>query len=529
MLQQNGFFYQSIPQYQTADLSASDIDNFDSEMGSFDFSSPLFAFEDFPEVVSSSFPICSSSFIQQAMLPIEHSFLNLQQVNKFSSFHDQFMVEEFDELCDWMECESSFSSEVITEEENNMGSLILSPSSSIEALIETPSVNSTWVLPYQNIETEADSQMKNLHLLFAYIEAKELKHEVLAEKILRRLREKASPTGTTLDRVVYYFIRALDDDQIEYLTQETSENYQTAYKVFYQMFPFGRFVHFSANKVILETIPKEVEVVHIIDFDIENGIQWPSLLEELERRGKRVVKLTAMEWDEEDCVFHNSQVQRFKETKRWLYGYAKSLGLRLKIDEMDMEGLVSEMKRLKKRVGSNEWLAFNCIVGLPHMKRGRCFKQVIEFIKLAKESIRTISDVGRGVITFGDGSGSIDFSSYGSFFEGKLREVLALVESIERHFPSQLEEARIAIESLFVAPYVSSSFAFKKWEETRDENMTLAELGLVAWDMSKDNLMEAKEGVREKESLYQVKVAERGNELVLGYMQTPLVRVSSWR
>lgn len=108
--------------------------------------------------------------------------------------------------------------------------------------------------------------------------------------------------------------------------------------------------------------------------------------------------------------------------------------------------------------------------GLPHLWRQRSSRRVAELLKVAEESINTSFGFGkRGINTFGDrnavGERKIDSRRFGSFFEGQLGRLTALLESMERQMPSQLKEARIAVECLLGAPFVSSLSCFENWEE----------------------------------------------------------------
>ena len=46
------------------------------------------------------------------------------------------------------------------------------------------------------------------------------------------------------------------------------------------------------------------------------------------------------------------------------------------------------MKKTKKRGVRSEWLAFNCTAGLPPMGKGKSAGSLVEFLRLAKDSIR---------------------------------------------------------------------------------------------------------------------------------------------
>ncbi|KAK2643345.1 hypothetical protein Ddye_025108 [Dipteronia dyeriana] len=436
---------------------------------------------------------------------------------------DQFTVDELEGLCEWMASQEDVES-------LNLSTI----SSDHQESICVQSDQTSLVLPYKDMEI--DDHLSILHLLKAYGEATELGQEDLSREIVRRLKEKACPIGATLERVAYHFIKVLEK-QVDYLSTQSIKNYEAAFKAFYQIFPYGRFAHFAANSVILEAIPEDARVVHIVDFDIGKGIQWPPLIEELARRssGNALFRLISIKWEEDhDCPSPNS----FTETKKRLYEQARISGLRLKVEEMDMEGLASEMSKIKLRGRRNEWLSFNLMVDLPHMGTIRNVKHVIEFLKVAKDSINdhsvNFNGASRGIITVGnviEAEKLMDSNGFESFFQGKLLQLQAFFESMEWHFPFHFTEARMAMESLFLAPQVSYlSGGSRKWEETATrESRDLEAIGLEAWRMSRDHVQEAKELVREGESLYWVSTeGDSENQLVLGYMGTPLVRFSSW-
>ncbi|KAF5953579.1 hypothetical protein HYC85_006435 [Camellia sinensis] len=322
-----------------------------------------------------------------------------------------------------------------------------------------------------------------------------------------------------------------------YLKQESSKNFHAAFKAFYQIFPYGKFAHFAANLAILEAIPPDVEIIHIVDFDIGEGTQWSSVIEAIGCQ-QREIRLTSIKWTKGDSNHDHTSGWRFDETKRRLLDHASYFGLTLKVEEMELHNLESEMKNMKKRGGRREWWAFNCMVGLPHMGRVRSRRQVMEFLKVAKEvlSIQTpnCNSSTKGIMTFGDADGweiLKKASSFGSFLDGYVVHYQALLESMESTFPIQFGDARIALECLFVAPFVSSLSWIQRWHE-REElcDFQKSYNGLEGWRVSKESLMEAKEMVREGVSPYGVVVeGDNNNEMILEWRGVPLVRVSFWR
>lgn len=141
------------------------------------------------------------------------------------------------------------------------------------------------------------------------------------------------------------------------------------------------------------------------------------------------------------------------------------------------------------------------------------------------------STIHKGIIAFGDGDACEKMkncSDFESFFEGNLVHYQALLESLEMNFPFNFTEARVALECLFVAPYISSLAWFQRWEEIREGCHLEAGLGLVGRRLSKDIFMEAREMVEEGEDKYGVKIeGQIGNEMVLEWKRNTIVRIST--
>ncbi|XP_028061380.1 SCARECROW-LIKE protein 7-like [Camellia sinensis] len=156
------------------------------------------------------------------------------------------------------------------------------------------------------------------------------------------ITEKVSPIGETLERLAFNLFQS-EENQGEYLREKSSKNFEAAFKAFYQIFPYGRFAHFTANLAILEAIPDDAETVHIVDFNMREGIQWPPMIEAVARLQK-ALKLTSIKTrdDSGDAPVHWS----FEKTKRQLCDRARSSGLNLKVEEVGIDDLTSEIKKM---------------------------------------------------------------------------------------------------------------------------------------------------------------------------------------
>ncbi|KAK3000112.1 hypothetical protein RJ639_023793 [Escallonia herrerae] len=394
--------------------------------------------------------------------------------------------------------------------------------STTDPLMDMKPIQPSPTLPAEDMEI--DNQLSIVHLVMAYGDAIENRQIDLAEVIVKRISEKVSPVGEIMERLLYYLFQP-SDKQLDYLKEESLKNFHAAFKAFYQIFPYGKFAHFAANFAILEAMPRDADVIHIIDFDVGDGVQWSEMIEAIGHQ-QREVRLTCVKCAEEDSHW------KFEETKMRLYDHARSFGLKLKVEEIALHDL-NELKEMVNMNGRNEWFAFNCMVGLPHMGRVRSGKDVLEFLRVAKEIL--VPYTGKhGVVTFGDGEAWEMYknsSNYGSFLEGYLVHYQALLESMQCNFPVHLGDARTAIECLFVSPFVSSLAWNRKWEERKEcGDIQLSWFGLEGWTVSKESLMEAKEMAREGQTLYGVRVDGKDkNELVLEWRGAPLVKISCWR
>ncbi|XP_060202475.1 protein NODULATION SIGNALING PATHWAY 2-like [Lycium barbarum] len=473
---------------------------------------------------------------------LSYSSLNSKNQDSFSDFTSLFPDDvltdfpmddlEFDDVCRWLndsesEGNGNMNISCKMQKDGDLWSPALSGVSS-EPSIAIPSTNSaiynsiSLVIPGNS--REMDTEMRLHHLLAAYGEAMENDHKELAEVIIRSIKGKINPLGESLERIASNLFQQMKD-QGHYLKQESSKIFEAAFKAFYQIFPLGKFAHFAANSAIIEAMPNDAETIHIIDFDMGEGIQWPRIIEAIGQK-RKALRFTSIKKTEEESA---SDQWRFEETQRRLLDYAKPFfGPRLQIDEMTIEELASEMRRIKKIGKGSKWLVFNCMFKIPHMGKRRSRIQALEFLKLAKELLST----HKGLVTFGDGEAmdnSLNTNTFSAFFNKNLIYYQSIFESLELYFPAHLAEARLAVESLFLAPQVCSFSWLQNWEEMISVCDSFGEIGLQGKRISKENLLQAKELVNERATPLKVRIEEqRQHEMVLEWKGTPLVRVSTW-
>ena len=247
-------------------------------------------------LIQSSWP--THSYFHSIPSPIP-SFSN----NDFIGY-DQ--MESFDDVCKWL-CDDDLQME--TESEIPIGnSYDWSP---------TLSITSSESHDSESMETEPQTGIHDL--LTAYAEAIGLHQIELAEVIQTCICEKSTPNGSALERLALNLFPCAENGK-EYLKQESMRNFKPAFRGFYEIFPYGRFAHFTTNSTILEAIPTHVDSVHVVDFDMGEGSQWAVVIQAMAQRRKSLT-ITSVKLEDDN----NNNNSSFEETKSHLLNYARSL------------------------------------------------------------------------------------------------------------------------------------------------------------------------------------------------------------
>ncbi|KAG8377061.1 hypothetical protein BUALT_Bualt09G0128900 [Buddleja alternifolia] len=464
----------------------------DNETSDYSFSSPFSSTEQSPEI-SSSMQYLQTIFSDEYMeFPIHINELHANSsIDDFQTILDEF-VRAFngDTNDDGM---PKLLDEIKEHGERNHDDHVMDVCETSMDIASMP-----LVLPFEGMEI--DNQLFLVHLFMAYAEAMDNQETELSQVIAQSIIQKVNPVGGIEERLLYYMFQHLNK-QSSYLTQESIKNFYLAFKAFYQIFPHGKFAHFVANLAILEALSRDVEIIHLIDFDIGEGVQLASFMEAIKHLNIEL-RVISLKFSEEDEISPSRWT--FEDTKRMLIDHACAYGLKMEVEEVGLQDLESVIKNMRKvDYGRKSCYIFNCNVGLAHMGRVRSKNDVLEFLRVAKKLLHTLRccDTSKGIMTYSDGNACHDTTTYGSyksFSEANFVHYRALLESMEFDFPNHLGDASMALECLFVAPYVSSIALDRKWEEEKEQHgeVHLGQ-GLEGWKFSEASLVEAKEMVKE--------------------------------
>ncbi|KAK6145374.1 hypothetical protein DH2020_022194 [Rehmannia glutinosa] len=185
-----------------------------------------------------------------------------------------------------------------------------------------------------------------------------------ASEFLKQIRQHATPTGDGMQRLAHYFAQGLEARLAGSGTQiYTSINLPTsaadilkAYHIYLATCPFRKISNFFANRTIMN-VAKNDASLHIVDFGILYGFQWPCFLQRLSSRPGGPPKLRVTGIDLPCPGFRPSQ--RVEETGRRLARYAETFNVPFEFHAIAQKWETIKLKDLK--INKDEVLAVNCL------------------------------------------------------------------------------------------------------------------------------------------------------------------------
>lgn len=159
-----------------------------------------------------------------------------------------------------------------------------------------------------------DSQengIRLVHTLMACAEAVQQENFKLAEALVKNIGFLAVSQVGAMRKVATYFAEALARRiyKLYPANQQDSAFNDLLQMHFYETCPYLKFAHFTANQAILEAFAGKTRV-HVIDFSMKQGMQWPALLQALALRpgGPPSFRLTGIGPPSHDETDHLQEV-----------------------------------------------------------------------------------------------------------------------------------------------------------------------------------------------------------------------------
>ncbi|KAF5729951.1 scarecrow-like protein 28 [Tripterygium wilfordii] len=363
-------------------------------------------------------------------------------------------------------------------------------------------------------------------LLAACVEAIGLKNVGLLNHLMAKLGDVASPKGSPISRLSAYYTEALALrvsrlwPHIFHITpprvlDRLDDESGTALRFLNQVTPIPKFIHFTVNEILLRAFEGK-ERVHIIDFDIKQGLQWPSFFQGLASRTNPPthVRITGIGESKQDL----------NETGDRLAGFAEALNLSFEFHPVvdRLEDVRLWMLHVKER----ESVAVNCIFQL---------HKTLYDVNVLGDFLGLIRSTNPSIVVMAEQEAEHNSAHLETRLCSSLKYYSAIFDSIDATNLSLDSPMRMKIEELFaqeirniVACEGSDRFerheSFVMWRKLMEQG------GFRCTGISEREMLQS-QMLLKMYSFEEYRVKKQGQDgaaLTLGWLDQPLYTVSAW-
>ncbi|KAI9114010.1 hypothetical protein K1719_015261 [Acacia pycnantha] len=261
-------------------------------------------------------------------------------------------------------------------------------------------------------------------LLLTGAEAVEAQNWALASDIIKKINHDLcveNEGDSLLNGLAFFFTQGLHYKTINALAvnyEPVSSQTDTffTFQILQELSPYVKFAHFTANQAIFEATEGDREI-HVIDFDIMDGIQWPPLMVDLAMRTNTNLRVTAITLD------HQS-VAGVQQTGRRLQEFADSINFSFTFDQIMITG-----EEDFRRITLGPALVVNCMIH--QWTPNRSFSMIKTFLDgVSKLSPKLVVLVEDELFNFS----RLQSMSFVEFFHEALHHYTAISDSLASSF-----------------------------------------------------------------------------------------------
>ncbi|XP_047056582.1 scarecrow-like protein 9 [Lolium rigidum] len=266
-----------------------------------------------------------------------------------------------------------------------------------------------------------------------------------ATELLRQIRQHSCADGDGDQRLAHCFANGLEarlagtGSQIYKLytiSRFACTDVLKAYQLYLAACPFKKISHYFANQTILNAVEK-AKKVHIVDYGVYYGFQWPCLIQRLANRpgGPPELRITGIDTPQPGF----RPAGRIEETGKYLTDYARTFNIPFKY-----HGIASQYEAVQiedLNIEKDEVLIVNCMFK---------FKTLMDESVVADSPrnmvLNTIRKMKPHVFIHGITNGSYNAPFFVSRFREALFNYSAMFDMLEANIPRDNEQ-RLLIES----------------------------------------------------------------------------------
>ncbi|KAM7507639.1 hypothetical protein LguiA_018092 [Lonicera macranthoides] len=381
--------------------------------------------------------------------------------------------------------------------------------------------------------------MHLIHLLLISATSLDENKSGSAIETLSELFQNASLTGDSVQRVAAYFADGLvarllthESPFYDMITKQPSpEEEFFAFTEFYKVSPYYQFAHFTVNQAIMEKYELEEEensrnkALHVIDFDVSYGFQWPSLIQSLADKATSGARISLR------ITGYGKNLVELQETEARLVSFAKGF----KNFEFEFQGLLRGSKLINLRRKKNEIIVVNLVFYLNTLSSPLEVFETLKYVHSLKPSIVVLVEQEGSRCTRNFLSRFIESLHYFAATFDSLDDCLPL-DSAER---LSIEKNHLGKEIKKIMNYDKDEMNCPKYESMETWKGKMEGSGFEGAKLSSKCLMQAKLLLKIRShcspiqfdgenSGFNVFERDEGNAISLGWQDRCLVTASSW-
>ncbi|KAK3147672.1 hypothetical protein QOZ80_3BG0285360 [Eleusine coracana subsp. coracana] len=353
-----------------------------------------------------------------------------------------------------------------------------------------------------------------------------------ANELSKQIRQHSEPNGDGTQRLAHCFADGLEarlagtGSQLYHklvAKRTTASDMLKAYHLYLAACPFKRLSHFLSNQTILSMI-KNAKKVHIIDFGIYFGFQWPCLIRRLSKRegGPPVLRITGIDVPQPGF----RPTERIEETGQRLAEYARKFGV-----PFEYQGIASKWETIRVedlKVGKDEVVIVNCLYRFRNL-----IDETVAVDSPRNRVLNTIRQVNPAIFIHGIVNGSYSVPFFITRFREALFHFSALFDMLETTVPrddaqrSLIERDLFGREALNViacegSDRVERPETYKQWQVRN------LRAGFIQAPLNQDIVMKAKAKVKD---IYHKDfvIDEDSGWLLQGWKGRIIYAISTWK
>ncbi|KAI3682293.1 hypothetical protein L1987_82177 [Smallanthus sonchifolius] len=283
-----------------------------------------------------------------------------------------------------------------------------------------------------------------------------------ASELLKQIRQHASPFGDGNQRLAHCFANGLEarlagtGSQIHrglVSKKISAADYIRAYYLFIGSSPFRKISNFASNRTIMDMAEKATRI-HIIDFGILYGFQWPTFIQRISQRegGPPRLRLTGIEFPQPGF----RPAETIEETGARLKEYAKQFNVPFEYNPIAKRWENVNIEDLK--IDENEFVVVNCMYRSKNL-----LDETIGVDSARNVVLDLIKKISPNIFIHGILNGSYNAPFFLTRFKEALFHFSALFDMLETNVPRERSE-RMMLEGEVFGREALNVIACEGWE-----------------------------------------------------------------